>query len=140
MDIELTPLQKFNLLVHECVGHVIWRQGGRSFPYLDCFGLLRFVYLETWGVDPNVSIFERAFSPKMLKDWDCPWKRVEKPEPGNVVEWLRDGIGFHVGVAVDDAHVLESDVPAVQVNRISERTSADVEVRFHAHRDCKKLI
>lgn len=84
-----------------------WLDGGRDSAGLDCWGLVRLVYEDRFGVElPSLSDGYRD-----TRDFDaianlyeverCDWIERPGPAPGDVVAFRIIGIPLHVGVIVD---------------------------------------
>jgi cell wall-associated NlpC family hydrolase len=94
-----------------------WREKGRSWAGIDCWGLVRLVYAEALGIElPSyiesyASVSERA-EIAMLLSADCerwPWRPLlpgQAEGEFDVALFMRAGIAAHVGVIVGGGRML----------------------------------
>lgn len=100
-----------------------FRDGGREKPYLDCWGLVRVVYLDRLGIElPDFPGLDHAGSSTILQCVDKsinggPWFKVDRAGPFDVALMLGhytvDGITraapIHVGVCIDHKWLLHTE-------------------------------
>lgn len=87
---------------------------GRTFAGVDCWGLVRLVYLEQLGID--LPSYDDAYRPldereraelALLVEGSRPgWRRVETPAPFDLVLVRIAGVPCHVGLALPGGMML----------------------------------
>ena len=84
-----------------------WLEHGRDARGLDCWGLVRLVYEEQFGIDlPSLSDgYEDTVDGDSISSLyaaeRCDWIERPGPSPGDAVVFRIVGIPLHVGVVVD---------------------------------------
>lgn len=81
-----------------------WVSGGTGPDEFDCFGLVRHVLNQHYGIDvPNVGVYANQHqasnllrsSPELSK-----WTRVNNPEDGAIVMMARSRVPVHIGLCI----------------------------------------
>lgn len=139
--------EKFYLAVVDVVGKVIWWPGGRDFPYLDCYGLVHYVFQHGFGIE-LFDLRDTNELPMLLGEpfpsWagtseSSIWAETSEPSIGIVAAWRdkHSGLVFHSGLMVDAQGMLHvsRENPFAQVQRLSELREAfpDVDFLFYRH-------
>ena len=116
-----------------------FRDGGRGPEAFDCWGLVRFVEAEHFGVEvPDWSILpaERSLiRARVLAERQSErWRRIAVPEPGAVAV-LGRGLGeTHLGVVVDGGVLHATRDSGVVLDSLSGIRRDWPRVSFYAHR------
>lgn len=76
-----------------------WGAGGSDRDGVDCWGLLRLVYRETYGIDlPAYTIGEQIDISEAVTGGG--WRQVEEPKTGDCALFRRLGGNLHVGIVI----------------------------------------
>src|SRR5689334_6626613 len=98
-----------------------WREKGRDHDGADCWGLMRLVMRERFGVtlpsydEDYATVGERELIAALLTDGipECGWTPAERPyREGDGVVFRLLGGPWHVGVMLDDDFFLHADQDA----------------------------
>ncbi|NOX15955.1 MAG: C40 family peptidase [Epsilonproteobacteria bacterium] len=102
----------------------IYKDGGREYPYFDCYGFVKYFYKKHNGVDMIDFIYQKADDVGNEKLYyehlkDSRWKRSE-PQKGAVVGLRVNGYISHIGLMLnktDFIHIMKSS--GVRINKIT---------------------
>jgi cell wall-associated NlpC family hydrolase len=90
-----------------------WRDHGRGWDGIDCYGLCKLVLQGEWGIalpsytEAYSSAHEIREVAEAIKMLDArPWAPVGVPEPFDVLVFRRGAWATHVGIAVDGQRML----------------------------------
>jgi hypothetical protein len=93
--------------------NIPFADGGRDISGCDCWGLVRLVYQQEFGIDlPSFSGEYDVNDPQLLHDliaqYKESWETLAEPEPGCVVLFRMFGSESHIGVAVSATQFLHA--------------------------------
>lgn len=100
--------------------------GGRDRNGCDCWGLLRLAWLEGRGIAlPSYTLeydpLEGAEIERLLRGESGAWRRVETPEPWDLVLLRKAGFACHVGLVLGSDRFLHVD--SGQLSRVERWSS-----------------
>jgi cell wall-associated NlpC family hydrolase len=98
---------------------VPFKDKGRDYSGLDCWGCVRLCFLEVYGIDLPIYLDEyedagntkksRVEISKILKKGKRIWKQVVDYKPMDVALFTLGGLPLHVGVMVDKRNFLHCE-------------------------------
>jgi cell wall-associated NlpC family hydrolase len=103
---------------------IAFKDHGRGFDGCDCWGLVRLVYQNEYGIKlPDMGpIYEKVTDEKgMMKLYvsELPsWEKVEIPQIGDVVLLRACGLPIHVGIVVSENQMLHIEI---KIDAVIER-------------------
>lgn len=117
---------------------------GRDWDCWDCWGMLCVFYHDVLGVtlpsytegyqDTGNSVESRQRLSSLIAANMGAWRRVERPEPGNVVLLNIGGRLIHVGLALGEGRMLHTEK---KINTVIERLTSPMWARrvegFYRH-------
>ena len=88
-----------------------YKPAGRDVTGIDCWGLVRLVQKEQFGIDlPSFDTEydgnDEARLEELIKQYKEGWEPIDKPEAGSVVLFSVLGCEQHIGIAVDSESFL----------------------------------
>lgn len=99
-----------------------YKEKGRDYDGLDCYGLVRLIYKNEFQIDlPSFSSEyvqeDRDRIQELIAQYKEGWEQIEQPEVGSIVLFRVLGSDSHVGVVVNDSqfiHVRENKDSAIE--------------------------
>lgn len=88
-----------------------YKPAGRDVTGIDCWGLVRLVQKEQFGIelpsfDTEYDGNDEARLEELIKQYKEGWEQIDKPEAGSVVLFSVLGYESHIGIAVDSESFL----------------------------------
>lgn len=88
-----------------------YKPAGRDVTGIDCYGLVRLVQKEQFGIelpsfDTEYDGNDEARLEELIKQYKEGWEQIDKPEAGSVVLFSVLGYESHIGIAVDSESFL----------------------------------
>lgn len=95
-----------------------WKRGGRSYQEADCWGVVYLWYRDVAGITipsysdmPGSNDADISSRDALISAESAGWIRTESPSKHDVVLLRTGGHTTHVGVMVDERHILHSEGP-----------------------------
>lgn len=90
-------------------------EGGRGHNGVDCYGLIRLIYAEKFGIIlpeySDIAWLEGCDSHKLsteINDCKSDWQEVDQPVLGDVIILRMMGMPIHIGLVVDKGIMIHS--------------------------------